>query len=127
MLRAILAVFFILAGANHFRAAGFYVRITPPILPHRLALVYISGIAEIAGGLGLLIPSLRRPAGWGLIALLIAVFPANIYMAVKPDRFADLHLPTWSLWLRLPLQLVLIALVQKAVAAPRLLRAPMPK
>lgn len=114
MLRTIIAIGFILAGANHFRIPAFYVRMTPPMLPRPLALVYISGVAEIAGGIGLLIRPLRRPAGWGLIALLIAVFPANLYMALKPDRFADLHLPTWALWLRLPLQIVFIAVVHKA-------------
>jgi len=111
MFRAIIAIAFILAGLNHFWHYPFYVRITPPMLPHRLALVYVSGAAEIAGGAGLLIPMLRAAAGWGLIALLIAVFPANVYMAIHPDRFSDLDLPAWVFWLRLPLQLVFIWVV----------------
>jgi uncharacterized membrane protein len=111
MLRTIIAIAFILAGANHFWHCPFYVRITPPILLHRVALVYISGIAEIAGGAGLLLPTLRSAAGWGLIALLIAVFPANCYMAINPDRFSDLPLPAAAFWVRLPLQFVFIAAV----------------
>jgi uncharacterized membrane protein len=74
-------------------------------------LVAVSGVAEIAGGIGLLIPRLRRWAGWGLIALLIAVFPANVYMAVSPQRIPDLHFARWMLWLRLPLQGVFVVWV----------------
>jgi len=73
-------------------------------------LVVISGICEVAGGAALLIRPLRRAAGWGLIALLIAVFPANIYMACHPDQI-DLHIEPWLLWLRLPLQAVLVGWV----------------
>jgi uncharacterized membrane protein len=103
------AVFFIGGGINHFLNATFYDRIVPPAFPSPHLLVIISGIAEIAGGIGLLIPPLRRAAGWGLIALLIAVFPANLYMALERARFADLHFPAWTLWARLPLQIVFIA------------------
>lgn len=71
----------------------------------------VSGLAEIAGGVGLLIGPLRRPAGWGLIALLVAVFPANIYMALESAKFADLDMPIWTVYARLPLQAVLIAWV----------------
>ena len=85
--------------------------IVPPGLPSPQALVLISGIAEMAGGLGLLVPRLRAAAACGLIALLIAVFPANIYMAMSPERFAHLHVPAWALWARLPLQFLLIAAV----------------
>jgi uncharacterized membrane protein len=67
-----------------------------------------SGVAEIAGGVGLVIRPLRRVAGWGLIALLIAVFPANIYMLQHPGQF---HFAPWILWARLPLQAVFIAWV----------------
>jgi uncharacterized membrane protein len=86
------------------------------MFPHRLVLVWISGFFEILGGVGLLIPMLRRAAAAGLILLLMAVFPANIYMAMRPDRFADLHLPVWTLWARLPLQALLIAWVWSGVA-----------
>ena len=95
----------------HFVAPGKYLRIIPPGFPSPAMLVAISGIAEMIGGAGLLIRPLRRAAGFGLIALLIAVFPANIYMALHPERFADLHLAAWLLWARLPLQVVLIAWV----------------
>jgi uncharacterized membrane protein len=111
ILRLLAAVFFIGAGVNHFRSQAFYERIVPPRFPSPHALVVISGIAEIAGGLGLLIRPLRRWAAWGLIALLVAVFPANIYMAFEPEKFADLHLPEWTFWARLPLQAIFIAWV----------------
>ena len=111
ILRIVAAVFFIGAGANHFRNPGFYERIVPPGFPSPHILVAISGVAEMVGGFGLLIGPLRRSAGWGLIALLIAVFPANLYMAIEPDKFADLHLPGWTFLARLPLQVVFIAWV----------------
>lgn len=109
--RALAAVFFIVAGANHFIHAPFYCRIVPPRFPSPALLVAVSGICEIAGGIGVLIRPLRRAAGWGLIALLIAVFPANLYMAQHPEQFGELHTSRWLLWLRLPLQGVLIAWV----------------
>jgi uncharacterized membrane protein len=111
ILRVAAAVFFIAGGANHFRSAGFYERIIPPIFPWPDALVVISGMAEIAGGVGLLVGRLRRLAAWGLILLLVAVFPANVYMAMEPGKFADLHFPVWVFWARLPLQGVFIAWV----------------
>jgi uncharacterized membrane protein len=111
ILRLLAAVFFIGAGANHFRSPDFYERIVPPSFPSPHLLVVISGIAEIMGGLGLLVPSLRRAAGWGLIALLVTVFPANIYMAIHPEKFADLHLPEWTFLARLPLQVAFVAWV----------------
>jgi uncharacterized membrane protein len=107
-LRVLAAVGFVLAGANHFRNPSFYREIVPPKLGSPAALVAISGVCEIVGGVGLLVPRLRRIAGWGLIALLIAVFPANIYMAVAPDRMPDMHISRWALWLRLPFQIVFI-------------------
>ncbi|MBW4653183.1 MAG: DoxX family protein [Kaiparowitsia implicata GSE-PSE-MK54-09C] len=107
ILKYLLALFFIAAGINHFVNPEFYVRIMPPYLPWHLPLVYLSGAAEIGLGALLLIPQYRAIAAWGLIALLIAVFPANLHMALNPELF-----PTISpvvLWLRLPLQGVLIA------------------
>jgi uncharacterized membrane protein len=105
------AVFFTAAGLNHFRNPEFYRKIVPPHLGNPALIVALSGIAEIAGGVGLLIPPLRRFAGWGLIALLISVFPANVYMAVAPQKIPDMHFPQWALWLRLPLQAVFVAWV----------------
>ncbi|HEY2152387.1 MAG TPA: DoxX family protein [Vicinamibacterales bacterium] len=102
-----LAVFFVAAGANHFVNPSFYVRITPPSLPSPLSLVYVSGLFEVLGGVGVLVPSVRSAAGWGLVLLLIAVFPANLYMAINPDRFSDI--PVAFLYLRLPLQAVFVA------------------
>lgn len=78
----------------------------PPLLPAPRLLVAISGAAEIAGGLGLLLPRLRKAAAWGLVLLLLAVFPANLYMAIAHQRFPNF--PAWTLWARLPLQLPII-------------------
>ena len=106
ILRWLAASLFILAGGNHFVMPDFYLKIVPPGLPSPSLLVIVSGLAEIAGGAGLLVPGLRRAAGWGLIALLIAVFPANIYMAIHPEGFS---IPAWILWVRLPFQFVFAA------------------
>ena len=98
-----LACFFLAAGANHFVMASAYERIVPPRLgARRRSLVQISGVAELAGGVGVLLPRTRRAAGLGLIALLAAVFPANLYMAREPERFR--RIPRWALLARLPLQ-----------------------
>jgi uncharacterized membrane protein len=105
--RYLLAIFFVLAGANHFINAGFYLQMMPPYLPWHLFLVYLSGICEIVLGIMVLIPGLTSIAGWGLIALLIAVFPANIHMALHPDLFPNI-IPV-ALWIRLPFQAVFIA------------------
>ena len=109
--RLLLAVSFILAGANHFISPQIYLSIMPPYLPAPLTLVYLSGFFEVLGGIGVLVPRFRRTAGWGLIALLIAVFPANLYMAMASEPFVARGVPLWALYLRLPLQLVLIAWV----------------
>lgn len=105
--RYIYGAFWIAAGANHFLNTPFYVSIIPPYLPWPLALVYLSGIAEIGLGALLLIQRWSVLAGWGLIALLIAVFPANIHMALHPELYT--YASPLGLWLRLPLQGVLIA------------------
>ena len=109
LLRWLAAAAFVAAGTNHFVKPRFYQSIVPPRFPNPALLVAISGVCEIAGGVGLLVRPLRRPAGWGLIALLIAVFPANIYMALFPNRIPGLHISRWILWLRLPLQPIFIA------------------
>ena len=108
----ITGVFFLAAGAVHFIRPGMYEKIVPPQLGHAPELVAISGIAEIAGGAGMLVPQTRRAAGLGLIALLLAVWPANIYMAVDAQRFASVA-PAWALWARLPLQIGLIWWVER--------------
>lgn len=99
----LLANFFIGAGVNHFVMPRAYELIVPPRLSgHAKRVVQISGLAEIAGGMGVLAPSTRRASGLGLIALLAAVFPANVYMARQPERFP--RIPRWALYARLPLQ-----------------------
>ncbi len=105
--RILLAVIFVVAGALHFLATPAYLRIMPPVLPSPTLLVYVSGLCEILGGLGLLFPATRAFAAWGLIALLIAVLPANLHMALDHAHWP--HIPQWLLWARLPLQLPLIA------------------
>ena len=105
--RYLLGAFFIAAGINHFWHTPFYVAMMPPYLPAPLALVYLSGLAEIALGALLLFKRWQVIAGWGLIALSVAVFPANVHMALNPELFSQFS-PT-GLWLRLPLQAVVIA------------------
>ncbi len=105
------AVFYIGAGILHFSKTEFYLKIMPPYIPWHLAMVQISGVCEILGGIGLLIPPVRRAAAWGLVALLIAVFPANIYMVTDPVAAGAGSLSPLVLWGRLPLQLVFIAWV----------------
>ena len=107
--RGALAAVFVGAGALHFTSTESYVQIVPPYLPAPRALVLVSGAAEIAGGLAILVPRLHRLAGLGLIALLVAVFPANVHMALNADQFRGI--PAALLWLRLPLQAVLVAWV----------------
>jgi uncharacterized membrane protein len=106
----LLAVAFVAAGINHFRDPAIYLAMMPPWLPKPELLVQISGAAEIAGGVGVLIPFTRRVAGWGLIGLLLAVFPANLYVAVAglTELF---NVPRWVLWFRLPFQVVMIVWV----------------
>jgi uncharacterized membrane protein len=99
----LLANFFIVAGVNHFVMSRAYERIVPPPLrAHATRVVQVSGVAEIAGGVGVLVPATRRLSGLGLVALLVAVFPANVQMAREPQRYRQI--PRWALYARLPLQ-----------------------
>jgi len=109
VLRVVLALAMIGVGITHFTSPEPFVRIVPGFLPAPLALVYVSGVAEIAGGVGLLVPRFRRAAGFGLIALYVAVFPANINMAIHGIQLGDEPLPQWALWGRLPFQILFIA------------------
>ena len=102
----VLASAFVLAGGNHFINTAFYLSIMPPVLPAHLFFVYLSGVFEIALGILLMIPKYSRLAAWGLVALMIAVFPANVYMAMNTNLFPQFD-PN-AIWLRLPLQFVLI-------------------
>jgi uncharacterized membrane protein len=97
-------------GVLHFVQADAFVSIMPPWIPWHLAMVYISGVFEILGGVGLIPERTRSAAGWGLIALYIAVFPANIHMAINEVPLGDQPVDPVILWARLPLQAVFIAL-----------------
>ena len=118
--RWLLGAFFIGAGANHFRDPAFYLAAMPSWLPWHQQLIDLSGGAEIVGGIGVLVPLTRRAAGWGLIALLIAVFPANLNMALSNVQPPGRHADDWLLWARLPVQAVLVAWAWwTAAAEPR--------
>lgn len=106
ILKWFFAVIFIMAGIMHFAVSEFFVRIMPPVFPFPILWVYLSGAFELGLGIMLLIPRFTQIAAWGLVVLLIAVFPANIYMALNPQVFTDFT-PT-ALYMRLPLQFVLI-------------------
>lgn len=101
----LMAAFYTAAGANHFVNPRMYERIIPPFLRFKKAVNYASGIAEIVLGVLLLTP-LRPQAAWGVILLLLFVFPANVYHLQQ--RGAGMKIPLWMLWLRLPLQAVLV-------------------
>ena len=103
--RWIFGALFIVGGVGHFAATDVYLKIMPPYLPYHRELVLLSGVFETLLGILLLVPTTRRLAAWGLIALLIAVFPANVFMYQHPEKFG---LPPMVLLLRLPLQAALI-------------------
>ena len=111
-----LGLFFVAAGLVHFIRPAMYEAIVPAALPAKRELVYASGVAEIAGGLGVLHPRTRRAAGWWLIATLVAVFPANVSMALRAEEHD--RLPEPLLWLRLPLQAPLIWWAWRVAARP---------
>jgi uncharacterized membrane protein len=114
-LRALAGPLFVVAGSLHFTRTRWYESIVPDYLPAHRTLVYASGVAEIAGGAGLMVPLARRAAGWWLIATLVAVFPANVWMAQHPERY---RVPGGraALIARLPFQLVFIALVRAGMS-----------
>jgi uncharacterized membrane protein len=100
--RALLGAFFIGSGVNHFVIPKAYQRIVPPGIGDPATLVTVSGVAEVLGGAGVFLPATRRLSGLGLIALLAAIFPANLHMARNPEKFHKI--PRWALYARLPLQ-----------------------
>ncbi len=104
------SLFFCTAGVMHFVDAEFFLAMMPPYLPYHHELVAISGVFELLGGLGLLIPQTRKFASWGLFALLIAVYPANFHMMLHPEDFADLG-PPIGLYIRMPFQFLFLAWV----------------
>lgn len=113
VLAPLLGVAFTAAGVLHFVKPRPYVSIVPAWLPNPELLVAVSGAAEVLGGVGLLVPATRKPAAIGLVALLAAVFPANVQMAIDPDG-AGAGLPPAALWARLPLQPLLMWLVWRS-------------
>ena len=104
----IMTLFYIMAGTNHFINPDWYIRIVPPILPFKTAIVYLSGILEMILGTLLIFPKTRVIASWGLILLLLAVYPANIYVALTNGEAMDTT-PLIA-WGRLPFQFIFIGL-----------------
>ncbi len=111
----LIGLIFIGAGINHFVLPRPYRQIVPPGFGDPARLVAISGVAEVAGGVGVLLRGTRRPAGLGLLALLVAVFPANVYMARNPEHFP--RIPGWALYARLPLQPLMMWWIWRATRA----------
>jgi uncharacterized membrane protein len=103
---AVMGGLYVVAGLGHFLVTRAYERMMPAYLPAHHALVLMSGAAEMAGGIGVLVPSTRRAAAWGVVLLLVAVWPANLWMAQHPELTPGV--PVWALWVRLPLQVPLI-------------------
>ena len=109
--RWVLAAAFVFAGVMHFVITDAYVRIMPPWIPLHRPMVLLSGVFQIAGGIGLLVPRTRRAAAVGLVLLLVAVFPANVQMLLNARAGGASTTAQTLLWARLPLQLALIAWV----------------
>lgn len=113
----IISSFFLVGGIAHFVAANFFVAIMPAYLPWHYELVILSGVFELMGALGLQLPRTRLIAAYGLIALCVAVFPANLNMALHPDQFSDV--PAFALYARLPLQILVIWFIWWSVKVER--------
>jgi uncharacterized membrane protein len=111
-----IGLLFFVAGANHFLVPQPYLSMMPGYLPAHVLLVQLSGLAEMAGGIGVLFSATRRLAAWGLILLLVAVFPANLNVALH--GWPGVDLPAWLLWVRLPLQVVFIWCVYRLCLCP---------
>ncbi len=120
-LRLLLAALFLVAGTVHLRQPDLFLRVMPPWIPFPVACILISGIFELMGGVGLLIPFrwIQLLAGWGLALLLVAVFPANVLMAVDHIQVHGFPSHPWMAWARLPLQPLLILAVLWATPAWR--------
>jgi uncharacterized membrane protein len=120
--RLLMAVFYIAAGVNHFRAPEFYTAMMPPYMDLHLQWVYLSGVAEIALGGLLAVPRTARLAAWGIIAMLLAFLPVHVHMLVNNHLFPAV--PTSLLWLRFPMQAVLILWAWIYTLPPRERAAP---
>jgi uncharacterized membrane protein len=110
LFRWLLVAFFVAAGLNHFRVPAMYVGMIPPWLPYPYFLNAVAGMSEVLGGIGVVFPRFRLAAGWGLIALLVAVLPANFHVALM-GQMPGFNFSPVTLWLRLPFQAVLMAWV----------------
>ena len=104
-----LSLGFLVSGTLHFTSPARFVEMMPPWLPWHLGLVYLSGVFELLGAVGLLIRRTRRAAAWGLVALMICVFPANVHVALSGGSVEGLPTQRWYYWARLPFQIVYIA------------------
>lgn len=113
-----ISLFFLAGGIGHFALSSFFIAIVPDYVPLPALMVAISGVCELVGAVGILVPHMRRAAGIGLLLLIVAVFPANVYMAQHPAQF-DTFDP-WLLYARLPLQLLLLAWVAYAMRRVRI-------
>jgi uncharacterized membrane protein len=109
-------LWFLIGGVAHFSLTDVEMRIVPPYIPWPRAAVLITGVFELLGAIGILIPKTRRAAGIGLFLLTIAVTPANVYMLQQAEHF---NVPHWALIVRLPFQLVLLALILWSTSKPR--------
>ena len=113
-MRAFTGIAFIVAGALHFTHRRTYEAMMPDYVPRHRECVLVSGVAEIAGGAAILVPHTRPLARWWMLALLAAVFPANVHMALNPERYRGI--PPWALWVRLPFQAAFARAVWRATA-----------
>jgi uncharacterized membrane protein len=120
--RAATAFAFIFIGATHFAMPEKYLEMMPPFLPAPVFLIYLSGVFEILGGVGLMLSRTKRLAAMGLILLLLAVFPANIYVALNSVQLGGYMNYAVYQWLRLPMQFVLMAWVWWCAAQSNLWR-----
>lgn len=114
----VIALFFMTGGIAHFVVADFFMMMMPDYLSYHKELVIISGVFEILGAIGILVPQTRLLAGYGLIALIVAVYPANINMALHPEKYKDIS--ELFLYIRLPFQFLFIWFVWWAIAQERL-------
>lgn len=113
---SIVFIWFFIGGIMHFAATRAEASVVPPYIPWPVAAVLVSGVAELLGAAGILLPRVRRASGIGLFLLTVAVTPVHIYMLQRPELF---HVPLWALWLRLPIQLALLWLILWSTWRPR--------